>query len=198
MRRISPRSKSNNAPSTPDCGTRPPPAIERRQGAVWALALAIACALPRAVCAADSETPINANAPVLANADCFECHLDPATTRSVNGQEVPLAIIDTNRYELSVHRELRCVECHAGVQDIPHADALPPAQCASCHETATAEYRSSIHGVSHAMGTSAAATCADCHGTHDIVDVRTATSPVFKLNLPQTCAKCHSNPGINE
>jgi cytochrome b subunit of formate dehydrogenase len=29
-----------------------------------------------------------------------------------------------------------------------------------------------------------------------MVPVKNADSPVFKLNLPQTCARCHSNPGL--
>ena len=58
------------------------------------------------------------------------------------------------------------------------------------------DYAGSIHGMSKAMGASAAAACADCHGSHDIQPVKHADSPVFKLNLPRTCAKCHSNPGL--
>ena len=50
--------------------------------------------------------------------------------------------------------------------------------------------------MSKARGASAAAGCADCHGAHDIVPVKNLDSPVFKLNLPVTCAKCHSNPGL--
>ena len=46
------------------------------------------------------------------------------------------------------------------------------------------------------MGASAAASCVDCHGSHDMQPVKHADSPVFKLNLPRTCAKCHSNPGM--
>ena len=46
------------------------------------------------------------------------------------------------------------------------------------------------------MGASAAANCWDCHGSHDIVPVKNADSPVFKLNLPRTCANCHTNAAI--
>ena len=53
-------------------------------------------------------------------------------------------------------------------------------------------------------GATAAAACADCHGfpdrrsVHYMGPVKSPDSPVYKLNLPRTCAKCHSNPGITK
>ena len=82
-----------------------------------------------------------------------------------------------------------------------------PAKAANCigchnpqpnHEEAAREYATSIHGVSHTMGASGAASCWDCHGSHDMLPVTNPDSPVFKLNLPGTCAKCHSNPGLTK
>jgi hypothetical protein len=131
----------------------------------------------------------------LVNADCLECHTDPKLTRKLNGKEVALAIVQTNLLQRSVHAKLDCVECHTGVKELVHEGNLPPAQCAPCHESqpshekAVKEYAASIHGVSRSMGSSAAATCSDCHGTHDILPVKNSDSAVFKLNLPQTCAK---------
>jgi hypothetical protein len=54
----------------------------------------------------------------------------------------------------------------------------------------------SIHGMSHRMGASDAASCASCHGSHDMVPVKQLDSPVFKLNLPQTCGKCHDDAAL--
>ncbi len=73
---------------------------------------------------------------------------------------------------------------------------LPPPDCTGCHEKEGKDYAASIHGVSHALGASGAANCWDCHGSHDILPVKDPTSPVFKLNLPKTCAKCHNNPAL--
>jgi hypothetical protein len=56
----------------------------------------------------------------------------------------------------------------------------------------------SMHGVSHQIGASGAASCWDCHGSHDMLSHKDPKSPVFKLNLPGTCAKCHSNPGLTQ
>ena len=130
------------------------------------------------------------------NSECLSCHDDPSLTRTVEGKEVSLGV-RTNAFLKSVHGKLACVDCHNGIKETPHPEKLPPAQCASCHQGVAAEYAGSIHGMSHVMTASGAATCTDCHGSHEIVPAKQADSPVFKLNLPQTCARCHSNPGLN-
>jgi cytochrome b subunit of formate dehydrogenase len=98
----------------------------------------------------------------------------------------------------SVHGKLNCVDCHATLTETPHASKLPPAQCVSCHEKETGQYANSIHGMSHQMGASDAASCASCHGTHDMAPVKQADSPVFKLNLPKTCGACHDNAKLTK
>ncbi|MCF7764900.1 MAG: cytochrome c3 family protein [Verrucomicrobia bacterium] len=123
--------------------------------------------------------------------ECLDCHEDATLSKTVDGARISLAI-EAARFRGSVHGSLLCTDCHTGIEDPIHDD-LPPAQCASCHEKAAAEYASSIHGLSQAIGESAAATCADCHGTHYVPPARHADSPVFKLNLPATCSRCHSN-----
>jgi cytochrome b subunit of formate dehydrogenase len=128
--------------------------------------------------------------------DCLDCHLDPTTTRKVDGKVVSL-IFPTNSFAKSVHSQLDCVDCHEGIKELVHASKLPPPNCTGCHEKEGKEYATSIHGLSHALGASGAAQCWDCHGSHDIVPVKHGDSPVFKLNLPQTCAKCHSNTKLS-
>ena len=140
---------------------------------------------------------VTTNQATISNSDCLDCHLDPTTTRKVNGKTVSL-LFPTNAFERSVHSMLDCVDCHEGIKDLVHANKLPPPNCAGCHEKEAKEYASSIHGVSHTLGASGAASCWDCHGSHGILPVKDPASPVFKLNLPQTCAKCHSNPGLTK
>ena len=141
--------------------------------------------------------PLAAAAERFSNADCLDCHLDPTTTRKRGNQVIPL-IFPTNAFARSVHASLDCVDCHEGIPELVHPSPLPPPNCAGCHEAEAKEYAASIHGVSHALGASGAAQCWDCHGSHDILPVSHAESPVFKLNLPRTCARCHSNPGLTE
>ena len=137
------------------------------------------------------------SAQAISNSDCLTCHDDAALTKTVAGKTVSLTV-KPDALKKSVHSALSCADCHASIKEVPHADKLPPAQCASCHDIPVKEYSASIHGVSKSMGASGAATCSDCHGTHDILPVKHGDSPVFKLNLPATCARCHNNPGLTD
>ena len=104
--------------------------------------------------------------------------------------------VDEEKFKTSIHAKNLCTSCHTKITEVPHEANLPAVECASCHQAEGKEYATSIHGASRAMGASAAATCKDCHGTHHVLPVKHPDSPVFKLNLPGTCGKCHSNPGL--
>ncbi len=132
------------------------------------------------------------------SADCLDCHTDAKNARIVNGIKVPLTLFPTNGFRKSVHSALDCIDCHDGVKELVHDKNLPPPNCAGCHEKEQKDYVTSIHGMSHSMGASGAAQCWDCHGAHEMVLVKNGASPVFKLNLPQTCAKCHSNTNLTK
>ncbi len=143
-------------------------------------------------------------AETFSNQDCLGCHLDSTITRKIGGKIVPVAIFPTNTFPRSVHAKLSCVDCHTGVKELVHEPGVPPATCTGCHnaqadhEHAATNYSNSIHGMSRkANGESSAATCSDCHGSHEIMPVKDLSSPVFKLNLAQTCGKCHNNARLN-
>ncbi|MEI6808676.1 MAG: hypothetical protein WCN95_08130, partial [bacterium] len=127
------------------------------------------------------------------NSECLECHSSKGEfTTNAAGKRISL-FVDAKLFKTSVHGELSCTECHQDIKDLPHSERLAPVKCASCHESEGKEYSGSIHGMSKAMGASAAAGCVDCHGNHAILKVKDPESPVFKMNLPRTCANCHNN-----
>jgi cytochrome b subunit of formate dehydrogenase len=132
----------------------------------------------------------------LKNADCLDCHTDPSNKRTVNGHAGAMALFPTNGFARSVHSDLDCIDCHDGIKEMVHDKNVPPPNCTGCHDQEGKDYATSIHGMSHAMGASGAAECWDCHGSHEILPVKNGDSPVFKMNLPQTCAKCHSNTNL--
>lgn len=135
-------------------------------------------------------------AATIPNADCMTCHDDKSLSRkTADGKTVSLHVT-TNMLAKSVHAGASCTDCHDGIKEVPHPDKLPAARCGGCHDDIAKEYATSIHGVSRSMGASGSANCADCHGSHTITSVKRADSPVFKLNLAETCARCHSNPGL--
>ena len=131
------------------------------------------------------------------SADCLGCHSDPANKRVVNGHSEMMPLFPTNGFLKSVHSALDCVDCHDGIKELVHGKNLPPPNCAGCHEKEQKVYAQSIHGMSHSMGASGAAQCWDCHGSHQMLPVKNVESPVYKMNLPETCAKCHSNTNLN-
>ncbi len=168
---------------------------------LWRQALAVGCLLLAALTAFSAQQDVP---PKITNADCLDCHTDPSNSKKVNGKTVPFGIFPTNIFQKSIHGKLNCTDCHRGIKDMVHESRLPKPECAPCHESkpnhdkAATEYASSIHGMSHKMGASAAANCWDCHGTHDMLPHKDPLSKVFKLNLPQTCASCHTNAAITK
>lgn len=57
-----------------------------------------------------------------------------------------------------------------------------------------ARYKTSIHGKRlFEKGDTKAAVCSDCHGYHDVVAITDPMSPVYPLNLPKTCDRCHGD-----
>ena len=171
------------------------PLIKNLRGAAFAI-IAMLCWL--CFCRTASAAAATNAVAKLANSDCLECHLDSHNNRVVNNVKVPLAVFPTNSFNKSVHGILDCTDCHTGVKELVHSPKLPPPDCSGCHGKETKDYATSIHGMSHAMGASGAANCWDCHGSHGILPVKDPTSPVFKMNLPATCAKCHSNTNLNK
>jgi formate dehydrogenase gamma subunit len=137
---------------------------------------------------------------------CATCHADQgkAYTAGIHAQAIRGG--DKNA--------ATCIDCHGGPHDIlPGSDpsskvnhAHVPNTCGACHgqkfvmeaSGLTAQpfinYEQSVHGKSVAKsGQSKAAVCTDCHGAHDIMPGGNPKSPIFKANVPVTCAKCHAD-----
>jgi len=122
--------------------------------------------------------------------------------------------------EASVHsREgIGCESCHGGVPEsldegrahsgdyrgVPSREDIP-ALCASCHADPTAMrpynlpidqfalYQISGHGRKLAEGDDRVAVCTDCHGAHEVRSASNPESPIFRVNVPETCGHCHAD-----
>ncbi|MHC4991334.1 MAG: hypothetical protein ACYTGC_10165 [Planctomycetota bacterium] len=161
------------------------------------------------------------NSVQLQNRRCLDCHgqphiaeLSPADRRAMvslyaddtaapelsDEPEIrPELFVEYDQvYRFSVHGREACVSCHPDCETLPHAPRAEPAQCSSCHEQESLEYDGSVHGQATHAGNGKAAHCHDCHGAHDILSSRNPQSRTYKLQLPFTCAKCHSNPRMME
>lgn len=142
----------------------------------------------------------NAPKELIANDTCLGCHEDKDLTKDLPGGKQKSLFVDEKIRQSSVHATVNCTECHTDLtaEHPDDAKAAEPVKCASCHKVQADSYATSIHGISLSMGSSGAATCTSCHGTHDMLSPRNPNSPVFKLNLARTCAKCHDNKGITD
>lgn len=137
---------------------------------------------------------------------CLKCHIDnPQVSDQVGPSTKFIA-----SYQNSVHaRALRngneaaatCIDCHGSHGILKGSDPSSTVSrrniartCAGCHPAVAAEYESSIHGTAFAQGVTAAATCTDCHGEHNILSPKDAKSPVAAQNLStQVCTPCHAS-----
>ncbi len=82
-----------------------------------------------------------------------------------------------------------------------------PRFCARCHSdpgymrrfnprVATDQYdryKTSVHGQLLLRGDEKVAACTDCHGAHGVLSFKDPRSPVYALNIPATCGKCHAD-----
>lgn len=152
---------------------------------LWAFLL---LAGPAAAIAADPPKPPT-------NEDCLMCHGDASAVRA-DGRPV---VVNAEHFGGSIHGQagIACVDCHtdlAAVTEWPHAEKLKPAQCATCHEPAVSAYEKSIHAQARRTGANlTAASCADCHGTHDIRPKGDPESRTHHMRLIETCGRCHGN-----
>jgi hypothetical protein len=117
---------------------------------------------------------------------CDDCHGGDPTL------EDPLEAMDPAKGFVGVPDDLEiphfCARCHADAEYmIGFNPALPVDQLE--------KYRTSVHGTRNAQGDRKVAQCVDCHRAHDIRPPDDPLSSVHAVNVPRTCAHCHSDPG---
>jgi len=86
-----------------------------------------------------------------------------------------------------------CTSCHGGHDMVPAASVEEVERCGACHEEAARTFFGSYHGKAAALGSTVAATCADCHGAHTILPTSNPASSVADARLVETCGSCHEH-----
>jgi DnaJ-class molecular chaperone len=138
---------------------------------------------------------------------CAACHAEP---RPAEELRIP-ALGPVEGYLRSVHSEAVasgkrgavCTDCHGSHAIVRSQDpgsstseANIQTTCGACHGEALKDFRQSVHGKANAKGDRDAATCGDCHGSHNVLSAKNPESPVYPLNLPRTCGACHGDPEL--
>lgn len=90
--------------------------------------------------------------------------------------------------------KVTCSQCHSEVKS-SHSrpcDAITKkVDCAQCHTEVGDQYKLSTHGKLFAANDKNAPTCKECHGTHGVKGKSDPASPIFAMNVPNLCARCH-------
>jgi len=102
-------------------------------------------------------------------------------------------LVDARKYPATVHGQLTCIDCHAGMQspdkDTAHADLIanpsegPQATCNECHPDVAAVYSNSLHATQQGYWT--------------VLDTRSASDnhPALEEMFGNHCASCHTTCG---
>ena len=144
-------------------------------------------------------------AAIAESALCARCHEEGAKqfAGSIHGQAA----------KAGDHDAPTCSSCHGAVHSILSSTDMgsatakrnQPAMCARCHADQGflsrhhipiaqpfEQYVQSVHGRRVLAGKDGA-TCADCHGSHDVLPSRNEHSRVSHWNLAETCGACHKS-----
>lgn len=106
------------------------------------------------------------------------------TCATCHGSHTILSKSDFNSMVFPLNIVKVCGDCHE-----QHAGNTPEGYNPSQH---VAAYLDSAHGKAvTGSGLVVAATCADCHGHHEVHPTADAGSLVHRENIPKTCGQCH-------
>jgi cytochrome b subunit of formate dehydrogenase len=137
----------------------------------------------------------------LSRSTCAKCHSEVVSQYEESVHGVALAKGDD---DVST-----CRDCHGSTHTLlRHTDPRAPTYhatvartCAKCHADrelmtrreitipeAVELYQNSVHGRSK---NPKAATCTDCHESHDLLRAGDPRSSIYRTNIPETCGHCH-------
>ncbi|MGE5179971.1 MAG: cytochrome b/b6 domain-containing protein, partial [Bacteroidota bacterium] len=107
---------------------------------------------------------------------CLTCHRLPITAARDHGQRDA---------RLKLAQVQLCLHCHL---DDPAVRARVGPQTGFIRA-----YETSIHGQQLREGNPKAATCIDCHGSHEMARGFEPTAKTEKFHIPDTCGRCHTD-----
>ncbi len=130
--------------------------------------------------------------------ECLACHGDRTLTMQKGGRTVSL-FVDKARLQQSSHAAVDCGDCHQRLNaaEVPHAKVVPAVDCQPCHDIGG--FEKSVHGKPQSAPAGknrkpvVAATCKECHGTHDVLSPKDPKSRTNPAHISNTCGKCHED-----
>lgn len=148
--------------------------------------------------------------------DCSSCHTDAKVPgkEGIAPHKVPLSkvncgichqdVVDT--LSKSIHGEIgvSCSDCHGEVHSMlsskePGSATNPlkqPKTCGNCHAKEFETFAENFHFKRLLIGNEKSASCAECHGAHDIIAKGNPGSLMNEGSRYKMCIKCHG--GVTE
>ncbi len=140
------------------------------------------------------------------NRNCVKCHNDlgsafDGSVHNVNYQAlVDGTLLYYNPPEPGKKSQPLCVDCHkthtSNKKGVESPKKVSSESCQQCHEEKGTLYEASFHGKMNVLNTVGKtpeiASCADCHGGHDIFKSDDFRSKLSLSNRIETCGKCHA------
>ncbi len=133
------------------------------------------------------------------NQYCLNCHSRPISMKMKNGEVLSVQVKEADILN-SVHKKLKCTECHKEFSVTQHpirtfesvADYRTKAKdvCNNCHQDAVKKYDISIHAEAFKKGNQKSPDCLKCHDYHKVALVTKDKSASSEL-----CVKCHNESG---
>ena len=127
----------------------------------------------------------------MADRDCLTCHTKPGIKASKDGRSL---VVDPAAILGSRHQKVACAQCHNQVSPsrIRACETITsPVSCGNCHAEIQKLYDTSLHGKLSARRDPNAPVCKECHGAHGVLGRKDPGSPIFSMNIPTLCARCH-------
>ena len=135
---------------------------------------------------------------------CGDCHASikefPHPRKVAKVQCATCHQQEVKEFSTSAHAllgETACASCHGNVHELTNAEKLMPAKCTECHAQEVKDLAGSTHGQAAKNGDPDAPKCVSCHGAIHAAKAGTQVdSAIAPKNLPDVCAKCHSDAGF--
>jgi cytochrome b subunit of formate dehydrogenase len=124
--------------------------------------------------------------------DCLACHSDPSLSTDRKGKSVSLHV-DPATLAGSVHKDLGCTDCHAGfnAEELLYKKKIDAVACADCHSDTAEKHPFHAGLATPAPGKAALPSCRQCHGSHDVVPVRSEKFRYSTDHPVESCGACH-------
>jgi cytochrome b subunit of formate dehydrogenase len=143
---------------------------------------------------------------------CLSCHLDNDEVRKRTTPSAGfITAYDKSAHGFALHNKSNgdvagCIDCHSSHEIIKGSDSRSsvhrlniPNTCGKCHTSIKDEFVESIHGQLVMKGNGDAPSCTNCHGEHNILNIKDPKAPVAFQNVSsQVCSPCHESMKLSE